>query len=681
MSGELLERNRLGEQTSPYLRLHADNPVHWQPWDAAALKAARELDRPILLSVGYSACHWCHVMARESFTDPDTAAIMNRLFVNIKVDCEERPDLDQLYQLAHQLLNRRGGGWPLTAFLTPDQEPIFIGTYFPARGGRGLPPFREVLERAATAYRDQPQAVAEQGQAVSEALTRIGPSAAEALDDYPVRALRAALDSEYDREHGGWGGAPKFPHTDSVAFCLRRAAAGDAGARAMAEATLTAFTTRGLYDQVGGGFFRYCTDAHWTIPHFEKMLYDNGQLLAACADGAALTGRDDLARAAAETAEWARREMGLPGGGFGAALDAESGGGEGGFYLWERSELERALTPEQAAVALRYYDVSRRGNFEGRNHLVRKRSLAEVAGGLGLDETEASRRLQEARATLLAAREARPRPARDDKVLAGWNGLLVSGLARAAVVLERPDLAETAAAAVDFLRERMFRGGRLAAVHTDGAVRQDGFLEDQALVLEGVLALLEARWDDDHLAFAVGLAEALLRDFQDREGGGFFQTPHDGEALIHRLKPGLDQSLPSGNGAAARGLLELGHLLGEPRYLEAAEDTLKAFAGDLREEPRPYGALIHALELWLDPPTQVVVRGEGEAADALWAAASADYRPRVRAYRIPGDARLQGNLAAKAAGAEPVAYICRGTACSSPVRDPGALTEQLEQPS
>ncbi|HKJ70892.1 MAG TPA: thioredoxin domain-containing protein [Gammaproteobacteria bacterium] len=677
MGAEVLERNRLGGCASPYLQQHADNPVHWQPWDEAALAAARELDRPILLSIGYSACHWCHVMAHESFQDERLAALMNAHFVPIKVDREERPDLDQIYQLAHQLMNRRGGGWPLTAFLTPEQKPFFMATYFPPESRHGMPGFGEVLEKVAEAYRSDGESLAHNGEAVTAGLKRLNPAGAETLDRQVVARLRGDLEGDYDHSHGGWGAAPKFPHAGEVRFCLRRAALdGDAAAGGMAMQSLRAMADGGLYDHLGGGFFRYCVDADWSIPHFEKMLYDNAGLLAALADGYAYSGEEPLRRAASETATWLEREMRHPEGGFYATLDADSEGVEGGYYVWHYDELAGLLEDTELAVAERVFGLSRAGNFEGANHLKRVRDAAEVAGELGLEAAAAEQALASARDRLFAARSRRPFVGRDDKVLTAWNGLLIAGLARAGRAFAETRHTDLAAGAVDFLRERAWDGERLRAVYKDGAAYGDAYLEDYAYLLAGLLELLQNRWRDADLAFARALADALLAHFEDDREGGFFMTADDHEALIYRPKPGLDQSLPSGNGAAAGALTDLGHLLGEPRYLHAAEHALRLFMPEMKAHPGAYVALITALEEADQPPALVTLRGGAAAAD--WrAAATTGFHPARRVFAIPDDAELPEALAARSNRGEVTAYLCRGTECSAPITERAAFEAAL----
>jgi uncharacterized protein YyaL (SSP411 family) len=567
--------NRLAQETSPYLQQHADNPVDWYPWGDEALARARDEDRPILLSVGYSACHWCHVMAHESFEDPHIAAIMNRLFVNIKVDREERPDIDQIYQTAHQLLTRRAGGWPLTMFLTPDQRPFFGGTYFPKTPRYNLPGFGELLERVAAAYREQAEAIAGQNAELVALLQRTLPSPAPdvALHAAPREAAVQELKEQFDSQHGGLGSAPKFPHPYELELCLQEGVLRkDADAAQVALRTLEEMALGGIYDQLGGGFCRYSVDRTWTIPHFEKMLYDNGPLLRLYADAWRVTGNPLFERVCEETAAWVMREMQAPDGGYYSSLDADSEHEEGKFYVWSREEVAQVLEPDEHRVAVAVYGLDAPPNFEGHHwHLRITRPLEEVAGALGMPAEYAGVLLQSARAKLLAQREQRVRPGRDEKILTSWNALMIEGMAHAARVFDRPEWLDSARRALAFLRAVLWRDGVLQATYKDGKAHLNAYLDDHAFLLAALLALLQAQLRSEDLDFAVRLADALLERFEDREAGGFFFTSHDHEALILRTKPGHDHATPSGNGVAALSLQRMGHLLGEPRYLACAE--------------------------------------------------------------------------------------------------------------
>ena len=647
-------RNRLAAETSPYLQQHADNPVDWYPWGAEALERARREDKPILLSVGYSACHWCHVMAHESFEDAATAEVMNRLFVNIKVDREERPDLDKIYQAAQQLLTHRAGGWPLTMFLSPDdQQPFFGGTYFPRDANHGLPAFKDVLARVADYYRGERTAIREQSARLTAAFQALEPAPAAALDDSPLQLARTALERSFDRRFGGFGAAPKFPQPQSIERCLRDA---NPAALSMASLTLTGMAEGGLFDQLGGGFARYSVDESWTIPHFEKMLYDNAQLLGTYAAAAAVTGDKLFARVAGETADWVLRDMRAPQGGFYSSLDADSEGHEGRFYVWTTDEVRERLSEAEYAAFAPRFGLDQASNFEGRWHL-RVRAP--------LEETEQRRLIDSARAKLLAVRTLRVWPGRDEKILTSWNALMIRGLAIAARTLHRPDLADAATHAVDFLHRTLWQEGRLLATYKDGRAHLNAYLDDYAFLADALLELLQARWRDRDLEFARALAEAILDRFADPEGGGFYFTASDHERLIHRSKTFSDESIPAGNGIAADVFCRLGLLLGEPRYLAAAERTLRAGFDSMRQYPEGHLSLIAALEDYLKPLQILILRGP-EA--PRWAHALASrYTASRMVLAIPADTPgLPAAIAAKPAQGQAVAYLCTGTSCSAP---------------
>ncbi len=680
--------NRLTGETSPYLLQHADNPVQWHPWSDEALELARREDKPILLSIGYSACHWCHVMAHESFEDASTAELMNRLFVNIKVDREERPDLDKVYQLAHQMLVQRPGGWPLTMFLAPqDLAPFFGGTYFPDKARHGMPAFTDVLARVATYYREHREEIGRQADAVREVFGRISTvdnSDDVTLDERLLDQARRALGENFESRFGGFGHAPKFPHPTSIERLLRhwrRTSATedpDLEALYMATFTLQSMATGGIYDQLGGGFCRYSVDEAWMIPHFEKMLYDNGPLLALYAQLWAVTNEALFCRVASETGDWVIREMQSPEGGYFSTLDADSEGEEGRFYVWDRNEVENILDEDEYSPFAAVYGLDRRPNFEGRWHLHTYRTASDIANeaGIGTDEVESA--LSRARAKLLASREARVRPGRDEKVLTAWNGLMIRGMAVAARHLQRRDFAESATGALEFVRQRLWDGSRLKACWKDGRARFPAYLDDYAFMLDGTLELLQLRWRGEWLTFAAGLADAMLEHFQDHDHGGFFFTADDHEALLHRPRPIADEALPSGNGVAAQSLARLGYLLGEPRYLEAAERTLRMAAGALVEMPHAHCSLLTALEEYLAPPETIIIRGEPESAEEWRHMASLVFSPGRQIFAIPTAERdLPEGLAAKAPAEGTVAYLCRGTVCAAPVTSLSALTASL----
>jgi len=671
--------NRLAGETSPYLLQHAGNPVDWYPWGDEALSRAAAEDKPILLSIGYSACHWCHVMAHESFEDPGTAEVMNRLFVNVKLDREERPDLDKVYQVAHQVLTQRGGGWPLTVFLSPDDlTPFFAGTYFPKDPRYGMPAFVDVLERVAGFYRDHRDDLRRQNASLREVFDDLVPpgDASAALDAAPIESARRQLESSFDDRYGGFGGAPKFPHPASLERLLRdwRATAEgtepDLKALFMATLTLKRMAEGGLYDQLGGGFCRYSVDPYWMIPHFEKMLYDNGPLLAVSAQAAIATGDGLFKRVAVETAGWALREMRAPGGGFYSTLDADSEGHEGRFYVWDRGEVEALLSPDEFAAFSRRFGLDREPNFEGAWHLHGFASIEEVAEALQLEPSEAAARIDSARARLLAAREQRIRPGRDDKVLTAWNGLMIRGLAVAARCLGRDDLAQAAGEAVDFLRSHCIAGDELLACWKDGRARFPAYLDDHAFLLDGVLELLQARWRSADLDLCRWLADRLLERFEDRERGGFWFTAEGLDPPLYRPKGFADEATPSGNGVAAFALARLGWLLGETRYLEAAERCLRGGWASVSRAPHAHSMMLTALEEHLAPPQVVILRGDAAEVTAWSRALAPLYAPRRMVLAIPADTpALPEALAAKVARGSTVAYVCEGPQCSEPIDD------------
>jgi uncharacterized protein YyaL (SSP411 family) len=655
--------NRLGQETSPYLRQHAHNPVDWYPWGPEALERAQRENKPILLSIGYSACHWCHVMAHESFEDSATAALMNRLYVNIKVDREERPDLDHLYQTTHRLLSERsGGGWPLTVLMTPDQVPFFSGTYFPPTPRHGLPAFADLLERAEQIFHSQPQDLAHLGAQLREALDRIEPSAPAGgleWDLQPVESAVAALLAQIDPIEGGIGGAgtgPKFPQPQRLSFALRHIPEP-------VLLTLRKMANGGIYDQVGGGYCRYSVDAHWTIPHFEKMLYDNGALLALYADAYIITGDARFAQNVEESIAWAVREMRAPGGGFFSALDADSEGEEGRFYVWSREEVAALLTVDEFAVAQRHYGLDGAPNFERHWHLRVAKPLDAVALALGrtLEETQAL--LQSARAKLLQARASRVRPGLDDKILTAWNALMVHGLARAARVFGRADWLELAQSTTDFLRTELFRDGRLFASFQGGAARHAGYLDDIAFLLDALLELMQTSFRRVDLEFACTLARTLLERFEDVQAGGFFFTSHDHEALLHRAKPVEDNATPGGNGVAAYALQRLTHITGDPAYGVAAVRTLDLFHAYLRRIPHAVPSLLAALEEHVALPRLVVLRGPESQVREWQEALTARFDPHRIVLAIPDHVDGLPPFLSHPATARVAAYVCVGTSC------------------
>jgi hypothetical protein len=691
MNGKHDHRNRLARETSPYLLQHAHNPVDWYPWSDEALAAARDSGKPILLSTGYSACHWCHVMAHESFEDERTAALMNRLFVNIKVDREERPDIDRIYQTAHQLLTQRPGGWPLTMFLDPDgQRPFFGGTYFPNEARYGMPSFTDLITRVASYFAEHREEVRGQGRQMDDILAQL--SRLESDGEAPL--TRAALDAarhemaeSFDREFGGFGGAPKFPQASGIERLLRHWRAGangehpDVEALYMASLTLTRMAEGGLYDHLGGGFYRYSVDRQWQIPHFEKMLYDNGPLLALYAEAHLATGEPLFAQVAERSAEWLLADMRAPGGAFYASRDADAEGEEGRYYVWAEDEVRGHLSDELYEPFASRFGLNMPPNFEGKWHLTVREPPDAVAKGLHRPEPDTTGNIERARRILLDVRSRRTAPARDEKQLASWNALAIRGLAIAGTALGRNDLVSAAVRAADFLREHMVHDGRLLACYKDGSARFGAYLDDHAFLLDALLELLQAQWNLRHLDFAQQLADVLLDHFRDADSGGFFFTADDHEALMHRPKPLADESMPSGNGVAARGLQRLGFLLGEVRYLSAAEQTLRYASGVMTKHPHAHVTLLTALEEYLDNPDIVIIRGEDDEIGAWREAVLKIYAPRRLVYAIPADSTgLPGALAGRAARTGgTVAYRCHGSQCSLPITSLDALASELSE--
>ena len=665
------QTNRLIEATSPYLQQHAHNPVDWWPWCEEALELARTAKKPILLSIGYSACHWCHVMAHESFEDPKTAELMNRLFVNIKVDREERPDLDKIYQTAHQLLSQRTGGWPLTVFLTPDdQMPFFAGTYFPKEPRYGLLSFRDLMQRVHDAWVDQKDAIRQQNLSVGDALRRIdgGGDPVAMLNDSLIEAAREQLAELFDSHKGGFGSAPKFPHPVNLDFLLHywSGKQDDKQAAEMALFTLYRMARGGLFDQVGGGFCRYSTDDDWMIPHFEKMLYDNGSLLALIADAFQITGDAFFADICHQTAGWVMREMQSPSGGYYSTLDADSEGEEGKFYVWTPDEVRGLLNETEYGLVSKFYGLDRPPNFEGQWHLHTFGDPESIAQTAGLSEAAFGETLASARAKLFEAREQRARPGRDEKILTSWNALMIHGMARAGRLLDKPEWIDSAEKSLEFIRSTLLRDGRLLATFKDGKAHLNAYLDDYAYLVDAILELLQARWSDEALAFAIELADRLLEHFEDEQQGGFYFTSDDHELLIQRPKPMSDDAMPSGNGIAAFALQRLGYLLGELNYLDAAEKTLRTAWNRIASMPHAHGSLLIALREQLEPPEILVARGD-RAALAVWQEEMAGgYSPERLCFAIPADAGQHDALSSKLPLGHAVVYRCKGMTCSQP---------------
>jgi uncharacterized protein len=670
--------NRLAKETSPYLRQHATNPVDWFPWGPEALESARSSGKPVLLSIGYSACHWCHVMAHESFEDPATAAVMNELFVNIKVDREERPDIDKIYQFAHQVLTQRGGGWPLTMFLThDDQKPFFGGTYFPNTARYGMPAFTTLLQRVAEYYREQRAELRAQNDVLMEVYGDLTPAPVDeqqSLDASPLAAARDQLDATFDKQFGGFGGAPKFPQPASIDRLLHHwhstavTQQPDLHALFMATLTLTRMAEGGMYDQLGGGFARYSVDQYWMIPHFEKMLYDNGALLATYAEAALATGEPLFRRIAQETGDWLLREMQDEAGGFHSAYDADSEGHEGKFYVWTKEEVSASLTPLEWNVFSRRFGFDQEPNFEGSYHAHVFVSQSQIAQELGLPVAEVERHVDTARAKLLAIRSKRIWPGLDDKILTSWNALAIRGLGLAARILGEPRFAAAAERALEHIRTHLWRDGRLLATSKDGVSHLNAYLDDYAYLAGALLEMLQLRWRNEDVAWLRDILDVMLSRFEDSQLGGFFFTSDDHEQLIHRSKSFGDDAIPAGNGIAARVLIRAGYLLGETRWLQSAERTLRAAWQAISRFPHGHMSLLEALAEYLTPPEIVIVRGAADEASHWRDELGKLYAPHRLVFAIPGDVQgLDAALADKRAGASTSAFVCRGSTCSAPI--------------
>ncbi|MFB6084672.1 MAG: thioredoxin domain-containing protein [Halorientalis sp.] len=703
------DRNRLDAEESPYLRQHADNPVNWQPWDDDALEAARRRDDPIFLSIGYSACHWCHVMEEESFEDPEIARKLNEDFVPIKVDREERPDLDSIYQSICQL-TQGTGGWPLSVFCTPDGDPFFVGTYFPPESKRGMPGFGELLGDIAESWEEDREGIEQRAEKWASAVRgeleetpeSTGETPSETLDSAAGAAVRGA-----DRDHGGWGRGQKFPQAGRVHVLLRaHRRTGREEYRAVATEALDAMIEGGLYDHVGGGFHRYCTDRDWTVPHFEKMLYDNAEIPRALLAGYQATGDERYREYALDTLEFVTRELQHPDGGFFSTLDAQSEGEsgeqeEGAFYVWTPEEVGEAVAgvdvdavdDDTAADLFRdRYGVTEPGNFEGRTVLTVVAGIDELADAYDLDPGTVEGVLDEAREAVFEARAERPRPRRDEKILAGWNGLVLSAYAEAGLVAG-PEVAQPAVEALEFLRERLWDAdaGRLARRYKDGDVSVDGYLEDYAFLARGAFDLYQVTGDLDHLAFALELARAIEGNFWDADAGTLYFTPADGEDLVARPQELTDQSTPSSAGVAADLLLALDHFLPREGFADVAERVLGTHGSEIESDPLRHTSLVLAADRYEHGGHELTV-----AADRLpddWRAAVGEsYLPaRILARRPPTAEGLDAWLdrldldeappiwADRAAReGEPTVYACRAFTCSPPRREIEAALEWFD---
>ena len=687
--------NRLSSETSPYLLQHAHNPVDWYPWGTEALQKARSENKPILLSVGYSACHWCHVMERESFENEEIAATMNKHFVSIKVDREERPDIDGIYMQAVQALTHQGG-WPMTVFLTPDGRPFYGGTYFPPQdrhyGRQTVPGFQRILQTMAELYTTQRTEVEEQAEQLATYLRQNSGAplrasgSIPALTSIPLDLLTSAgqvLAEEFDEMHGGFGGAPKFPNTMSLEFLLRLhlhrqrgEIAGSASPSEMEiiEKTLKCMAHGGIYDQLGGGFHRYSVDAEWLAPHFEKMLYDNALLSRLYLHTYLVMGEPFHKRVVTQTLDYVVREMTSPEGGFYSTQDADSEGEEGKFFLWTPAEVEALLPANDARLFMLYYDVSERGNFEGKNilHVVKK--AAVIAESAGVSEEELTQALQRGRTALFSAREKRVKPGRDEKILTAWNGLMLRSFAEAARHLQRADYLQVARHNAEFLLSTLQRDGRLLRTCKDGQAHLNGYLEDYVFLADGLLALYEADFDQRWFHEARRLMDEAIKLFADEQNGGFFDTGSDHETLLSRPKDIMDNATPAGNSVAVEVLLRLAAWTGETRYRQRADEYLRALSDVVVKHPQAFGHVLGALDFALSPAREIAIAGDPQQPgtqgllaivnqrylpDSVLACASPDNAAAAQIVPLLADRPLKDGL--------PSAYVCQNFTCQAPV--------------
>jgi uncharacterized protein YyaL (SSP411 family) len=686
--------NRLAHETSPYLLQHKDNPVDWYPWGKEAIEKARREQKPIFLSIGYSACHWCHVMEHESFESEAIARVLNENFVCIKVDREERPDLDQIYMNAVQMLTGHGG-WPMSVFLTPELKPFYGGTYWPPSSSRGMPGFDQILAAVIDAWKNRREHALTAAEQLTAELKNVGQTAGGAAGELTAALIDAAvgqLRRSFDGVYGGFGQAPKFPHPMDLQLLVRVAhRSGQQGPLDMVRLTLDRMAAGGIYDHLGGGFARYSVDARWLVPHFEKMLYDNALLVGAYLDAYLVTHDENYARVVRETLDYVLRDMTDPAGGFYSTEDADSEGHEGLFYTWTPDEIEAVLGEKRGTTFGRVYDVTDEGNFEGRNILNLPKTLAQCAAILGQEPDDLAAELAESRRKLFDAREKRVRPGRDDKVILAWNGLMIDAMARAGAALDEPKYVQAAATASKFILTKMRREDkRLLHTWRAGKAKLDAYLDDYASLANALVSVYEATGNEHWIDEAVHLVDIILHLFADPAGGGFFYTAADHEQLITRTKELTDSSVPSGNALAANALLRLGQLLGRGDFLDAAENVMAAATPIMRQASTAAGQMLIALDRYLGPSHELVLVGD-QSRDATQQAAAAvwqRYLPRcVVAVRdtnaqtkVAKSARLDELFAGKESkDGQPVLYACQDFACQEPAVGLEAIRAKLEQ--
>ncbi len=681
--------NKLIDETSPYLLQHAHNPVDWHPWGPEALERARREDKPILLSIGYSACHWCHVMEHESFENEEIARLMNENFVCIKVDREERPDLDSIYMNAVQMMSGNGG-WPMTVFLTPDLKPFYGGTYYPPEDRRGMPGFPRVLMAIADSYKNKREEIATSADAITAELKKSDRfiASTEMLTTEVLNEAFAAMARNFDSRHGGFGGAPKFPPSMALMFLLRHhKRTNSPQALMMVETTLQKIAGGGMYDHLGGGFARYSVDERWLVPHFEKMLYDNALLTRIYLYAYQQTRNVLYRQIAEETLEYIIRDMTDSSGGFYSAEDADSEGQEGKFYVWTKAEVRSILGEEDGELFCEFYDVTAEGHFEhGKSILNTPRSLEEFAAQKGKSVEEISRTIKSCKRKLFYAREQRVRPGRDDKVLAAWNGLMLTAFAEAANILGRDDYREVAVRNAEFIAAKLIKDGRLLRTYKSGQAKLNGYLEDYAYVIEGLLAVYEATFELRFFTKARELANTMIAKFWDEQGGGFYFTSSDHEELITRTKDYFDNATPSGNSAAASGLLKLALLTGEQEYTRHAATILRTLRQGMSRYPSAFGYALCALDLYLSEAKEIAIVGKlgTHEVRAFLEEIYSRYIPnKVVAGSEAGDETATPEIKLlmdrSSIDGKATAYVCRDYTCLEPATTVEDLAARLEE--
>lgn len=687
--------NHLIDETSPYLLQHAHNPVNWYPWSDLALSKAKSENKLILLSIGYSACHWCHVMAHESFEDLAIATVMNELFINIKVDREERPDLDKIYQTAYQFLNQRSGGWPLTVIISPEnQVPFFAGTYFPNIEKHGMPAFSKILKNVYNFYHENSEKIIQQSDSILDTFSRMNHSINIKPDEIKSQILdhaRKQLGDSFDKHHAGFGKAPKFPHPTNLERLIRHwqltsdNESCDESAKHMVFLTLHAMASGGIYDQLGGGFYRYSVDDYWQIPHFEKMLYDNGPLLALYVQASILFNDKTFSRIADETANWVITEMQSSQGAYYSTLDADTESIEGKSYRWDKKEIENILENDEFHYFSELYGLNKKANFENFWHLHLSKNLTELATIENTSENEIEKLIHSAKRKLFNVREQRTKPDRDEKILTSWNGLMIKGMMLAGRLLKNTRYIDSAQRAIDFMHSTMFKKKRLYATHKDGKTHLMAYLDDYAFMLDALIESLQTQWRNSDLLFAIDIADSILEFFEDTQSGGFLFTANDHEKLIQRPKVYTDEAIPAGNGIAALSLSRLGHLIANTKYIESSEKCLQNAWSHIMNYPATHGAMLHAVEEYLFPATTIIIRGlnknrVGEFFDVC----SENYKINRLCFVIPENTNKDHVLSVfdkYQSTQDCIAYICTGKNCSPAINNRDVLIKKLQSSS